>query len=103
MSFQDDECDFCGSYMDPIGCDTKQYVGTEAWCGGCDLSSVTAEFSETERKAKAYDELVALLVAGRRKYWNPRPEYLYWDRHFVWIDVEDGLNRIQSTYGLRGY
>jgi hypothetical protein len=36
MSIMDDLCDFCGSYCDPIGCDTARRVDNGwYWCGQC--------------------------------------------------------------------
>lgn len=109
MSFMDDKCDFCGSYMDPIGCDTKQLVGDKAWCGQCDISEYfSAGVSELERKAAAFDELQATMLAIERNYWNTLwtnhgldEKVLAFRRHnFGFLAFEDARRRISAKYGL---
>ena len=35
MSFDDDHCDFCGAYCDPIGASIARVVEEKLWCGWC--------------------------------------------------------------------
>ncbi len=109
MSFQDDTCDFCKQYMDPIGCDTKQIVTDKYWCGQCNISASFSEgMSESERKIAAFDELEKTLVALERYYWNNLwgpdinmdEKMLAQQRHFWVLDVEDARRRICAKYGL---
>lgn len=35
MSINDETCDFCGTHIDPIGCDTTLTLGGKYWDGQC--------------------------------------------------------------------
>jgi hypothetical protein len=105
MSFMDDECDFCGCYMDPIGCDTQQILGQKAWCGQCPLSSDTTT-PLIERKAAAWDALEKGVVETMSRYWNDvarssPPEVKVWKMHLLLIDLEDYKRAVQSQYNLK--
>lgn len=111
MTFQNDQCDFCGRVFDPMGNDLKQMVGDNYWCGQCDISHLTADAYRTEidRKAAAFDELVVMMNKLERHYWNNlwgnhglNSRALEFQRHMVFLNYVDGLRLIKAKFGLSG-
>lgn len=104
MTINNDQCDFCETIFDPMGNGNQMMVGDKYWCGQCDLNRLTAADYETaavEKKAAAYDELVKVLTIASQAYWNARPDFVTWDRHYAFLEIEDQTNRIKSMYGLK--
>ena len=65
MSLNDDTCDFCGNYCDPIGNDAAKAVlvddGPKMWCGFC-YAGADAQWGELS------DELIEKFTAELRKH-----------------------------------
>lgn len=67
-----DECLFCGTYMDPIGCDVKKGVNGGTWCGQCPEGRVALFGHWAEWEVEMLRDLVKEKYDEDPIDWNPK-------------------------------